>query len=79
MKRRNVPIIDFGYKSTYPRNEPAGKLADLVILNRNPLDNVRNTYTIHSVMKNGRLYDGNKLNETWLRSATGRSVLLEAE
>ncbi|MEQ9405144.1 MAG: amidohydrolase family protein [Cyclobacteriaceae bacterium] len=40
-----------------------GKLADLVILNKNPLENIRNTKEIHSVMKNGRLYDGDTLNE----------------
>jgi Tol biopolymer transport system component/imidazolonepropionase-like amidohydrolase len=40
-----------------------GKLADLVILDRNPLDNVRNTESIHMVMLNGRLYEGMTLNE----------------
>ncbi len=40
-----------------------GKLADLLILNRNPLDNIRNTNTIEWVMKNGRLYEGNTLDE----------------
>ena len=42
-----------------------GKLADILILNRNPLDNIRNTNTIDRVMKNGRLYDGNTLSELW--------------
>ncbi|HMB93527.1 MAG TPA: amidohydrolase family protein, partial [Rhodothermales bacterium] len=45
----------------------AGKLADLVVLNANPLDNIRNTNTIRYVMKNGRLYDGNTLNEVYPR------------
>jgi len=36
-----------------------GKLADLIILDKNPLENIRNTNTIKYVMKNGRLYDGN--------------------
>lgn len=40
-----------------------GKLADLVILDKNPLDNIRNTNTIKYVMKDGRLYDGNSCNE----------------
>ena len=43
----------------------AGKLADLVILNQNPLDNIRNSNTIYQVMKNGRLYDGNTLDEVY--------------
>jgi hypothetical protein len=43
----------------------AGKLADLVILDKNPLENIRNTNTINKVMKNGRLYDGNTLDEVY--------------
>lgn len=45
----------------------AGKLADLVILDADPLANIRNTNTIRYVMKNGRLYDGNSLDEIWPR------------
>ncbi|NAS32377.1 amidohydrolase family protein [Flavobacteriaceae bacterium R38] len=44
-----------------------GKLADLIILEKNPLDNIRNTNTILQVMKNGRLYDGNTLDEVYPR------------
>jgi Tol biopolymer transport system component/imidazolonepropionase-like amidohydrolase len=43
----------------------SGKLADLVILDANPLENIRNTNTIRYVMKNGRLYDGSTLDEIW--------------
>jgi hypothetical protein len=42
-----------------------GKLADLVILNSNPLENLRSTNDIRYVMKNGRLYDANTLDEIW--------------
>jgi hypothetical protein len=42
-----------------------GKLADLIILDKNPLDDIRNTNTIKYVMKNGRLYDGNTLDEVY--------------
>ncbi len=42
-----------------------GKLADLVILAGNPLEDLRNTNTIQHVMKNGRLYEGDCLNEVW--------------
>jgi imidazolonepropionase-like amidohydrolase len=45
----------------------SGKLADLVVLNANPLDNIRNTNTVRYVMKNGRLYDGDTLDEVWPR------------
>ncbi|MEE4244746.1 MAG: amidohydrolase family protein [Kangiellaceae bacterium] len=43
----------------------AGKLADLVILNKNPLDNIRHSEAVHSVMKNGRLYDADSLDQKW--------------
>ena len=42
-----------------------GKLADLLILDKNPLENIRNTNSINRVMKNGRLYDGNTLDEVY--------------
>jgi len=40
-----------------------GKLADLVILDKNPLENIRHSETIRYVMVNGRLYDADTLNE----------------
>jgi imidazolonepropionase-like amidohydrolase len=43
----------------------AGKLADLLVLDRNPLDNIRNTNSIRYVMKNGELYEGDTLNQLW--------------
>jgi hypothetical protein len=45
----------------------AGKMADLVVLDKNPLENLRNTNTLHYVMKNGRLYDANTLDEVYPR------------
>lgn len=42
-----------------------GKLADFVILNSNPLDNIRNTNTVNMVMKNGRLYNGDSLDQVY--------------
>jgi hypothetical protein len=41
----------------------AGKLADLIILNKNPLDDIKNTNSIQYIMKNGRLYNGANLDE----------------
>ncbi len=38
-----------------------GKLADLIVLRRNPLTDIRNTDTIRYVMKNGELFDGDTL------------------
>ncbi|RJP38587.1 MAG: amidohydrolase [Phycisphaerales bacterium] len=40
-----------------------GKLADLVILGANPLENIRNTESVQRVMLNGRLYDAATMNE----------------
>lgn len=40
-----------------------GKLADLVVLDASPLEDLRNTVAIRYVMKNGRLYDGDTLAE----------------
>ena len=44
-----------------------GKLADLVVLDRNPLDSIANTNSVRYVMKNGRLYEGETLTEIWPR------------
>ena len=42
-----------------------GKLADLVILNANPLENIRNTADIQYVMKGGVLFEADTLDEVW--------------
>lgn len=44
-----------------------GKLADLVVLDRNPLEDIKNTEAIRYVLKNGRLYEGETLNEVYPR------------
>lgn len=45
----------------------AGKLADILVLDANPLDNIRNSNTVRYVMKNGRLHDASTLDEIWPR------------
>ena len=42
-----------------------GKLADLVILRKDPLADIRNTNTIHYVMKNGELFDADSMDQLW--------------
>jgi imidazolonepropionase-like amidohydrolase/Tol biopolymer transport system component len=41
----------------------AGKLADLIVLEKNPLENIQNSNTVQYTMVNGRLYDSNTMNE----------------
>jgi Tol biopolymer transport system component len=45
----------------------AGKLADLIVLDANPLDDIRHSARIRYVMKNGRLYEGDTLDEVYPR------------
>jgi len=44
-----------------------GKLADLQVLNSNPLADLQNTTDIEYVMKNGRMYQAATLTEVWPR------------
>ncbi|MDP9192801.1 MAG: amidohydrolase family protein [Acidobacteriota bacterium] len=41
----------------------AGKLADLIVLDANPLENIRNTRTVRYTVVNGRIYDADTMNE----------------
>ena len=41
-----------------------GKLADLIVLDANPLENIRNTNSVRYTMVNGRLFDAATMNET---------------
>ena len=60
-----------------------GKLADMVVLNSNPLDNIRNTTSIAYTIANGRVYDSG-MNEVaprqrprqpfWFADADGEAV-----
>jgi hypothetical protein len=40
-----------------------GKLADLIVLDQNPLENIENTNSVRYTMANGRLYDAETMNE----------------
>ena len=42
-----------------------GKLADLVVMDRNPLDDIAHTNSISRVMVNGSLYNANTLAQQW--------------
>jgi imidazolonepropionase-like amidohydrolase/Tol biopolymer transport system component len=57
-----MPAKTLGLDSDLGTLEP-GKLADLVVLDANPLDNIRNSDKVSRVMQGGRLYDAATLNE----------------
>jgi Tol biopolymer transport system component/imidazolonepropionase-like amidohydrolase len=42
-----------------------GKLADLIILDKDPLTDIKNSDSIRWVMKGGELYEGDTLNQVW--------------
>jgi len=55
-----------------------GKLADLIVLDKNPLEAIENTQYITYVMANGRLYDAETLNEIGNRSKEKPKLYWEA-
>ena len=46
-----------------------GKIADLVVLNANPLEDIHNTDKIKWVIKGGEVYDGDTMKQEWPRQA----------
>jgi len=53
-----------GYAQDLGSIEP-GKLADLIVLNKDPLADIHNTNTIRLVMKDGELFEGDTLKQVW--------------
>jgi imidazolonepropionase-like amidohydrolase/Tol biopolymer transport system component len=43
----------------------AGKLADILVLDENPLEDIRNTDSLRYVMKNGELFEAATLDQVW--------------
>jgi Tol biopolymer transport system component/imidazolonepropionase-like amidohydrolase len=56
------PAVSLGYDRDLGSLE-VGKLADLMVLGANPLDDIRNTESVELVMVNGRLYDAWTMNQ----------------
>ncbi len=59
----------------------AGKLADLLVLDANPLENLRNSISVHYTIANGRVFDAQTMNEVgkparapfWFESSGGEA------
>lgn len=51
-----------------------GKLADLVVLSKDPLADIRNTTSLKYVIKNGRVYGAAALDEVWPRRMPTRPM-----
>jgi imidazolonepropionase-like amidohydrolase/Tol biopolymer transport system component len=56
-----------------------GKLGDLVIMDSNPLDDIRNSERIKYIMVNGRLYDSMTMNETGTREKARTKLWFELD
>jgi len=67
-----------GYDRDLGSLEP-GKLADLVVMDRDPLQDIRNSESVSMVMVNGRLYDAATMNEIAPRHLARGSFWWEAQ
>ena len=57
----------------------AGKIADILIMAQNPLDNLRHTNTLTHVVKNGVVYDANTLDEVAPVEKTAKPYLWQTK
>ena len=67
------PAKFLGMEGSFGSIEP-GKIADLVLLSANPLDDIRNTQKITAVLAGGRLFDRATLDQvlTEVETAAGK-------
>lgn len=82
------PARNFGFEKDLGSLEP-GKLADLVVIDGNPLADIRQSDRIAQVMQNGRLYDAQTMNQVapvakarkplFFEGADGQSMPIDTE
>ncbi|HEV7240558.1 MAG TPA: amidohydrolase family protein [Thermoanaerobaculia bacterium] len=54
-----------------------GKLADLIVLDRNPLEDIRNTHSVRYTIVNGRMFDAATMNELGNHPRTRKPLYFE--
>ena len=54
-----------------------GKLADFAVLDKNPLENIRNSESVSHVMINGVLFDARNMDEVWPEARPRRKFFWE--
>ena len=57
----------------------AGKLADLVVVDGNPMDDIRQSERVAMTMINGRLFDAATMNQVWPEAVDRRPFFFELE
>lgn len=82
------PARNFGLDKDLGSLEP-GKLADLVVIDGNPLADIRQSDRVAQVMQNGRLYDAQTMNQVapvakarkplFFETADGASMVIDGE
>ncbi|NQZ07586.1 MAG: amidohydrolase family protein [Algicola sp.] len=63
-----MPARFMGLQHTFGSVEK-GKMADLVLLAKNPLDNIRHSQTITAVIYQGKVYNRRALDDMLLKTA----------
>jgi len=58
------------------RSLVAGKLADMIVLDKNPLEKIENSDSLNMTIINGVVYDANSMDHAVATTGTARQILL---